>query len=330
MRGYHVATGLLFIGSLSAIPGAAMAASAGDITLFFGQRDLEDKDFIKPLDLDKQFAFGLGFTSGSTDLPIFFDAGLHGSTDDSSFSFADQGDGVSGTFKFDMTLSEIYAGALLAPMHGQVVSPYLGVGATFIRAKLEVDADLVGEESGSDSADDTSMGFYVRTGLNFTIGSSFMLGADVRYVGGTKLKFDDGEDELKFDADYLQYGLTIGYRWGGDASASSPSSRTIMPLPHGAAPLQVVPPITPAPAPEAASPPPAAPVAAPRTPPSTSNVVAEAIALRDQPHVESTGPVLVPAGSTIERLRVVPNVEGRWHYVRYGREEGWIPESALR
>lgn len=325
MRIRHLATGLLFIGSLSASPGTAFAATTGDLTFFAGQRDLYDEVW-ELFDLDKQIALGVAFTLGSPNLPIFLDTGAHFSFDDSTIDGVDE-NGNSGELDLDAFLSEIYVGGLIAPLHGQTVSPYVGAGATVITAKIKVDSDISGDLNGSET--DTAFGYYARAGLDFNLGKRFMIGADVRYLGGAKLKYEGG---FNVDADYLQYGLTMGFRWGGgDSASSASSSRTVMPPSHRvAAPPQVVPPV--APAPEVVSPTPAvpAPPLVPRTPPKTSNVLGTAAALRDQPHLESTGTVLVPAGSTLTMLRQVSNAEGRWHFVRFGRDDGWIPESALQ
>ena len=71
----------------------------------------------------------------------------------------------------------------------------LAGGLSWVKAEAEL--------SGSGSVDDTSLGFYTHGGAYWTIGRHLNIGADLKAVVGTDLDFGD--------ADYVQFGVLLGY-----------------------------------------------------------------------------------------------------------------------
>ena len=61
-----------------------------------------------------------------------------------------------------------------------------------------------------DEDDDSSIGYYLSTGLLARVAGGFTLGLDVRAIGGTEVTLFGVEG----DADSILTSLLIGYSWG--------------------------------------------------------------------------------------------------------------------
>src|SRR4029079_18616890 len=82
--------------------------------------------------------------------------------------------------------------------------PYIGGGAALISAKIE------GAGSGASAHDDdTSGALYMHGGVELDLSPSFLLGLDVRFLGGSDMKLF-GRDAT---ADYGQLAFLIGVRF---------------------------------------------------------------------------------------------------------------------
>lgn len=62
---------------------------------------------------------------------------------------------------------------------------------------------------------------------------------------------------------------------------------------------------------------------------AASDRVASPTALKSQPRATSPTVALIPAGESVPAIGQASNPEGRWRFVQYGKQQGWIPESAL-
>jgi hypothetical protein len=94
----------------------------------------------------------------------------------------------------ELTFAEFYLG-VRKTWGERSTHPYVGVGASYMDAELEL--------SGVGSASESAFGGYVRGGVNFDVGRHLRIGFDVRALGGTDF---DG-----LESAYAQAGVVLGY-----------------------------------------------------------------------------------------------------------------------
>lgn len=150
---------------------------------------------------------------------INFGVGVSWKGDDTEFAGKVDDEGGTAFFRIDneMLLVEAHIGPYLRGHLGSNVDFYLGAGPAIIYGSHDVDDDEVEEgepapvlSNGTviltdDSSSDTIVGYYVRTGFEFDLGSGKQWGLGVRYLGG-EMDFDDTVGE--FDLEGLQVLLT--------------------------------------------------------------------------------------------------------------------------
>lgn len=161
------------------------AARANRISLYLGQRDLDEGDWSP---VDEQATFGVEFAQEKPGSMVGWEVGLMGSSDD---------DTVAG---FDVTgsTSELYGGVRKSFGEG-VVRPYVGGGLAFINGKVDV--------SGVGDDDDSSAAGYAHGGIDLAVSEVVHLGLDLRLLFGSDITLFG----VNGDADYGQLALVLGF-----------------------------------------------------------------------------------------------------------------------
>lgn len=187
MHAMRLALPLLLL--LSASP----ARADGSIDAMFGGRDLKNDAFLDPVDNPVTFGIVADFGVGPT-LPMFLSVSASASTDS---------DGDSGHSNYtDLSIGELGVGVKLMPREG-TVRPFFGGGA--LRSWVQ--------ETRNDSAlsdSDTSKGWYVDTGATLLLGRHFNVGANIRWITGTKVELYG----VKGDLDSRIFSVVGGFSWG--------------------------------------------------------------------------------------------------------------------
>jgi hypothetical protein len=187
-HGFFVLVSSLAVGCAAvptARPQSDAAANANDsaITVLVGNRSMTDDDNWSPL--EDQLAFELGFNTVPSDWPVGIEASVSYSDDDDSGVEGETKEASLGVRKtWDVSEGRVH--------------PYVGGGLAGIQAEF----------SGfGQSDDDTSVAGYVHGGVGFDLGSHFLIGVDVRLLLGSDITLFG----IDGDADYVQYGLMVGY-----------------------------------------------------------------------------------------------------------------------
>ncbi len=174
------------------------ARSNGRISFLFGGRHLDDERFRAA---DKLYAFGVQFSQAVEPGTLGFEFG---------FGFAgDEEDRVAlpttatfpgGVFNVERDMAEVSAG-VRAEFSRTNVRPYIGGGGVLINMSERRSQGFLEAE-----ADDTTVGAYLRGGVQFDLNEVFYLGVDFRRVFGSTVElFDD-----KFDTDSSQLSFVLG------------------------------------------------------------------------------------------------------------------------
>ena len=100
----------------------------------------------------------------------------------------------------EIAVKELYLG-IRTPAPDTPVRPYLGGGITFIEGEISFSGAVNGSES------DSTIAFYLHTGIQTAIAEHILLGIDLRAVFGAEVEFVG----IPFDGDYLQAAATIGF-----------------------------------------------------------------------------------------------------------------------
>ncbi len=274
----------------------ALAEFAGDVNFIGGARELLDDEVWGVVGVDRQIPLGVEAHFGRTGVPIFAEVGLQASFDKKDSSVEATG-----------LVGEIYAGVLLAPLHGQRFNPYIGLGYTQILAYVE--------RFNTDD-EDSSGGLYIHAGINFEPAPNFILGLDFRFVRETDLTVF----RTNTDADYQQLALTAGYRWGGPkavkASAAAPQIAAVTPAPSAAPKID-----------SASAAAPVAPAAVPKALVPGAARVEVVSALRYAPKRDAAVERALVPGTAIELSVRKSNAEGAWWYATALGATGWVHEA---
>lgn len=180
---------------LTAIGVAAPLHAGGHVNGSIGVRKL-DKGFWE--EVDDQPAIGAFADIGLGPVPIFLSIGFQVSAAEEDIE-NDPG------FTRVGSVATFMIGPKVMPRSG-VFRPYFSTGVASVGAAGEINGP------GTDlEFDDQSFGGFVAGGAIFRFGSSFNVGADVRWVGGTEIDFAGTQG----DADSLTITGLIGWGWGG-------------------------------------------------------------------------------------------------------------------
>lgn len=159
------------------------ASRPNRVNFLLGAREL-DEDEWQPV--DEQGVFGAEFSHRFSE--IAWEVGVLGSADEAR----------SGGGDVEGTLSELYGG-LRYEFGDQVVRPYVGAGATFVGAKIDV-------ENGPDD-DDSTLAAYVHGGITIDVFPRAYVGLDARGVFGSDVELLG----TSRDIDYAQLALVVGF-----------------------------------------------------------------------------------------------------------------------
>lgn len=157
------------------------------ISVYLGQRNMNDEDFYAPL--DEQAVFGLEYSREPAGGSIGFEVGIMGSADEETIS------GVDTT----ASNGELYGG-IHKTFGTEVVRPYVGAGLSFINSNIEF--------AGFGDDDDSSLAAYVHGGLGVHFSDTISLGFDLRFLFGSDIQF---EGFVESDADYGQFALVLAF-----------------------------------------------------------------------------------------------------------------------
>ncbi len=176
--------------SLASIPldkGDYRDQDIASLTAFLGQRDMSSSSDWEPV--DGQFSIGLEFDSYRPADWVGVEAGFFYAKDDSQGAFGQS--------------TEISLGARKTFSVGESgIHPYVGAGAAYVWSTFGINnggGTFIG-------ASDDSFAFYAHGGAYYTI-ARVNVGLDVRALLGSSLSIGG----FSTDADYVQYGLTVGY-----------------------------------------------------------------------------------------------------------------------
>jgi hypothetical protein len=169
----------------------------GSANFIIGQRTLPDEDLWNRH--EDQPAFGARVSVAGEDWPVFLAIGAHYSYDKTSETFFG-----FGTVDFSGSVSEVSLGALKEWKMSHGFRPFVEGGIAAVAGHLAA--------SGPGfhfSETDTAIGIYGAGGVYWRIGSRLNVGIDVRALRRAKIRID----EVRGEADYLQYGLLVGWGW---------------------------------------------------------------------------------------------------------------------
>lgn len=181
-------TALSDVAPVQASPDSPLSMDVRHITVLLGARDV-DNNGLENLDIDEQGLLGVEFDAYDRESGAGFEAGISISHADDDFAGQD----------VDATFTELYGGFRETfPLDSPEIHPYVGIGATLLHG--EVDA-------GPADDSDTTLGAYIRAGINFSLSNDLRLGVDLRHVFAEFDMF--GNDD--FDADFDQFALTAAF-----------------------------------------------------------------------------------------------------------------------
>jgi opacity protein-like surface antigen len=169
-------------------PSPSITLNERHVTVLLGVRDV-DNNGLEDLNIDEQPMIGVEMDSYDRKSGLGFEAGLSTSHDD---------DHVGGS-DVEARFSEIYGGLReTIPLESSDIHPYVALGATVLHGYVD---------AGPTDDSDTTLGAYVRVGVNFAVTESLRLGADLRHVFANLDLFGDDS----FDADFDQFALTASF-----------------------------------------------------------------------------------------------------------------------
>jgi opacity protein-like surface antigen len=165
---------------------------SGNISVYLGKKTLDDKDWSN---LDKQGSLGVisDFKKESWPFSIAVDMLVSGSTEKSG-SLKD----LTGSVETHLGVRKIYK------LSNSSFQPYIGGGVSLITTNIEH------ENNGNtiSKSDDSAAGYWVGTGMYYSVNNHFNLGVDVRYSQADVSLFD-----VERKAGGVHTGITAGYHW---------------------------------------------------------------------------------------------------------------------
>lgn len=176
---------------------ASPALAEGSANFIIGQRSMSDDDIWGTL--DGQPTFGAKVAVAGEGWPVFIAIGAYYSYDKMSDTFFGLG-----TVDFSGSVSEVSLGALKEWKLKHGFRPFIEGGMAAVAAH-----EAASGPGFHLSETDTGTGFYGAGGVYWRIGSRLNVGVDVRALRGANIQIGD----VSGDADYVQYGLLVGWGW---------------------------------------------------------------------------------------------------------------------
>lgn len=155
---------------------------------FIGKKSIDDSAW-KPFEEQLELGVVLDFKPASW--PVSIVAGLYGSSDAHNYDQDNETHGFTG--EWILGLRQTWS------IRGTNLHPYYGMGAAYITGEIE---DSIGTQK------DSAIGYWVGTGINWTIAQHFDVGIEGRY-SQAEIEFSDGDVE----AGGTHLGFTLGYNW---------------------------------------------------------------------------------------------------------------------
>ena len=201
---------LFAVALLVAVPTAS--AGPGHVNFTFGQKMFESGEFPDGWDpIDKQSTYGVEAAFGPGTWPVQIAVYLLRSSEDKS---AEVPDGTGGTVPGTIEAEANEFGFGLNKTFGEKkIRPYIGAGGVYMVT------DLTASQSGTSFSDAANgFGFWGGAGAFYRLGSTFNLGAGVRYSSAT-VDYDVYEGTsisypaFDLDAGGTQLHVLIGWSW---------------------------------------------------------------------------------------------------------------------
>jgi hypothetical protein len=188
---FHARSAFLALLCLTFLLPATAHASAGAVHVFVGQKFL-DEDEWEPI--EEQVELGIDAAFGGDDWPVWINLGLFGSNEEEEISAVEEVEG---------TTTEFYVG-VNKTWTGRRFHPYVAGGLAFVNTEVEFRDDV-----GSVQDEDSAVGLYLGGGGYWRLGSSFNLGAMIRFSMADADVFGDDFE----DGGGTHLGLTVGFGW---------------------------------------------------------------------------------------------------------------------
>jgi hypothetical protein len=169
-------------------PSSSLNLDVRHVTVLLGARNV-DNNALEDRDIDEQPMLGVEVDSYDRSSGLGFEAGLSTSHADDHFAGSD----------VDARFTELYGGVReTIPLESSDLHPYVALGATLLHG----DVDL-----GPTDDDDTTLGAYIRVGINYALANDMRLGLDLRHVFADLDLFGDSS----FNADFDQLAVTASF-----------------------------------------------------------------------------------------------------------------------
>ena len=212
----------------------------GNVNVLYGVKNINDDwtvagsdlgyggdDFT--LEVSGTSEFGINADFGKTNWPVNILIGIYMADGDDSWSGSDvraiyvDDSFYDATFAVQTKLKaetrEIRIGAKRSFTVGKLpkFSPYVACGLVLAEAEAKVsysvameapEIDLSDSNGGSDSVDDSAMGFWLGGGVSFQVFRQFTVGAEISY--------SSAEVDLRgvdIESGGIHYGMFVGYHW---------------------------------------------------------------------------------------------------------------------
>jgi len=199
---------------LALVPGllATPALAAGDVNLFYGQKQLSESR-LEDAGVEGQTEFGIQL-SLDFDWPVALAIDVLSSTGDNTIdvpaAYVVQYTTDVSTLEFDVGVRKFWR---------EGIRPYVGGGFGWMQldAKQSVFRSFGPQLTATDvlvDDSDSGFGYWLDTGFIFTMKSGFNVGVDLRYSDASATVQPNGTSEsLDLDSGGMHYGILLGYRW---------------------------------------------------------------------------------------------------------------------
>lgn len=165
---------------------------SGHVSGYIGHKSLNDKDWSE---LDQQGSLGIIFDIKQENWPVSIAVDLIVSGDTEKIGSEED---LAGSLETHLGVRKIFE------LSNSSIQPYIGGGVAFIAASIEL------ENNGKtvSKSDDNATGYWVGTGMYYSMNNHFNIGVDVRYSQADVTLFD-----IDRKAGGIHSGITAGLHW---------------------------------------------------------------------------------------------------------------------